>query len=354
MLVIIVVIVAPYTAEGFNHMIYYFTNKKRSSYIFLGMLFLSSLATFQASTLVRKKQTCTKEIRPSFLADLGCYMCKEIEGEKFKLFCCKKALCKTCSRTIVFNALSKTLNADENSEPKFACDVHCPASCNSIDAANCLIINDFHKVVDNDDKLKDLYKQAKELYETKNIKQNELKRDDFDFCNECSQTAVHYCFSNCDHTFCIACFEKKVIDNLDSWILEVADGKELTVENLIKILKKSQETHYFNFVYSKEKAFFPCSNAECQGGIANEYQVKYLSDQSKAILEINKKLIEDQIAFFDSQDLDDLFEKINESFDNALDHSNFKNSIPELKTQLKKDLDSLNYKLSLLNIYEQN
>lgn len=336
-----------------------FINKKRYSYIFLGMLFVSSLATSQTFAAGHKKQTCTKETLSSFLADIKaevirCYKCDQTTDEMFELWCCKKALCKTCSKTIVFDALSETLTADENSKPKLACDVPCPASCSSFMASTCLDFNAFHQVVDNDEGLKDLYQRAKKLYEEKSLKQNELKRDAFAFCNKCEQTSAHYKFSHCIHTFCLGCFEQRIIKIIDPWILNVADSKELTAENLVQFLKQYQETRYLNFVYSKEEALFSCSNAECQSCIANEHQIKYLLSQSKALLHINIQLIKGQISLFKSENLDELFEKINEGFDNKLDRSYFKNSIPALIAQMQEDLNSLNYKLSLLKIHEQD
>ena len=336
-----------------------FINKKRSSYLFLGMLLLSSLATSQTFAAGRKKQTCTKETLSSFLADIKaevirCYKCDQTTDEMFELWCCKKALCKTCSKTIVFDALSQTLSADENSKPKLACDVPCPASCSGIMAPTCLGFRAFHEIVDNDEGLKDLYKRAQELYETKNIKHNELKKDDFVFCNECEQTSAHYQFSLCTHTFCLGCFERKVIETMDPWILNVANGEELTAENLVQLLKKSESNFGSGMVFTKEEAFFACSHDGCPSGIANEYQIKYLTSQSKALLHINIQLIKGQISLFESENLDELFEKINEGFDNKLDLSNFKNYIPALIAQLQKDLNSLNYKLSLLKIHEQD
>ncbi len=336
-------------------MVYSFTNNKKSSYTFLGMLLLSVFA-FEASCYgARNKQSCKKETRPSFLAriknsEMQCYKCKET-SEMFKLWCCKKALCKNCSNTLVFNSLTEILNAEENSEPKFAWYTPCPALCSNFNASTCLNINDFHKLVDNDSELKDLYTRAHELYLLKSRAQNQLNSCDPAPCNVCNKTCRRYQFPNCDHSFCLSQFEKIMIQavNEESSLAKILNEKAFSFEDLDALDRISCS-------YNNDARYnVTCSEKDCRGGLTDKLQAEYLTSKSEVILEMQKMLITIMLSFFESPSdiLFNLFkEKMNQDApEQNICETEFNTNLMKTREKLQKDLKLLIYKISVARIF---
>gem|GEM_PF-5475250 len=281
-------------------MVYSFTNNKKSSYTFLGMLLLSVFA-FEASCYgARNKQSCTKETASYWTDAIGCFLCKKQNDDtSIKLQCCKMAVCKKHTVKMLDKHLLDTLFMKEPLDLReVVSQVKCPNQNCSVDdhgyPISCLEHKDFLKLIRENENLLYTYQaiiQASPVRMTLNCPFAKYTGR----CNNCGESAKLFAFSNCHHVFCLGCFEQRYFSVRPAELSEMIEKETLSYNDFNYLLNATGSL--FSTTYSKEGALFGCPLTECRGGLASREEISYLEAQSKTLLELKKNIINKLLNF---------------------------------------------------------